>query len=177
VEALLPPGCPPRTLRRLTNCIWSVAQIRAADSAPRSRAKRIEAAAAELRRAIPERLALFETAVADMSTDDELRPARRAEAERLRRLLTAAQPCHLPPPDLPPLKAHRVDPEMLAVLFDIYREGFPVGPTGRPTGISRDGPAVRFLCDAIKLIGWRQMEPSSIERTLRKALAPATQIN
>jgi hypothetical protein len=163
------PECRPGQVGNLCGVIgyFAAARARAARSAsspkdPRPLRERIAAAVAELRRAIPEELGLLESEL--VRADKEERPMYQREVSRLRRLLDAvAEEDRFPDFDtMGEVDPLRYEPSAIELLFFLYGDIFG------QVGISRNGPAARFIEAAVKKIGWRPITRGAIERALRR---------
>jgi hypothetical protein len=173
------PECRPEQVAGLCGLIggYASARARAADlfngSHKREPYKRIAAACAELRRVIPRELEFLKSEM-DGFPDDQ-RPMYEREIFRLAVLLKeAAIPDRFPRFDDEDVDPKKYDPQAVRLIFFSYEMIYG------QSGMSRNGPAVRFIEAAIKSIGWHPVRPGAIEQLLRRSLsgrAPAATIS
>lgn len=177
VAALLPPNCPPPLVEDFTGFIRGMRYARIAnDQKQRSVPDTLEDIRQRLLRLLPPWLDYLEANRLEVWESDGLGfgPLYRdegalAEIDRLKRLLAVAREQPRAFPERSRVNPDRPNPDQLYLLFEDYRRAFPRGRNGRPTGISRDGPANRFIVGALELIGWRPMTPGAVEIMLRRA--------
>jgi hypothetical protein len=172
VAALLPPNL----LDDFVGFILGMRYGRTADAQkPRSMRETLEDIRQKLLRMLSAWLKYFEVNIAEIQV--ELSPAGLglysgqdvlAEIDRLKRLLAVLREYPKLAAGGPRINPDRPVPNWMFQLFEDYQRAFPKGRNGRPTGISRDGPANRFIVAAIELIGWRPMKPEAVENMLRR---------
>jgi len=178
------PECRPEQVEGLCGVIagYVGARVRAAregaaasskGSREREPYERIAAACAELRRVIPLELETLKYDIYRYS-DDEV-PGYEREIFRLTVLLKAStipeQICRFWDEDV---DVKKYDRQAVRIIFFSYEMIYG------QSGISRNGPAVRFIEAAIKRIGWHPVSPGAIEQLLRRSLsgrAPAATIS
>ena|SRR6266700_6952879 len=178
------PECRPEQVEGLCGVIagYVGARVRAAregaaasskGSREREPYERIAAACAELRRVIPRELETLKSDIYQYS-DDEV-PGYEREIFRLTALLKAStipeQICRFWDEDV---DVKKYDRQAVRIIFFSYEMIYG------QSGISRNGPAVRFIEAAIKRIGWHPVSPGAIEQLLRRSLSgrgPATTIS
>jgi hypothetical protein len=177
VAALLPSNCPAYLLDDFVGFILGMRDARV-DSAQMERSvpETLEDIRQKLLRLLPPWLDYLEANIPEVHELDGLGfgPLYRdeellAEIDRLKRLLALAREHPRALPEQARVDPDRPNPEQLFLLFEDYRRAFPKSRNGRQTGISRDGPANRFIVAAIKLIGWKPMTPGAVEMMLRRA--------
>ena len=176
MAALLPPNCTEYLLDDFVGFILGARYGRTADAQkPRNMGETLEDTRQKLLRMLPAWIKYLEVNIKEIKA--ELDPSGlglysgqdvSAEIDRLRRLLSVLE-------EYPKLvtgglrrNPDRPVPNWMYQLFEDYQRAFPKGRDGRPTGISRDGPANRFIVAAIELIGWRPMKPEAVEIMLRR---------
>jgi hypothetical protein len=199
------PDCVPEQLTALAGWIGYLASARddaasrAASTAKRARPipERIAAAAAELRRAIPEQLHRLEEEMAWADDDDVLQSGER-EIARLKGMYAAVS---IPEEAISDPEANQFLDHLHVAAFGKVDGKFPdnylgdgeslvvyipeIDPLryspglvvfifhlyeiifGR-SGFTRDAPAVRFLASAVKRIGWAPLTMGAIEQMLRR---------
>ncbi len=173
------PECRPEQVAGLCGFIGGYVSARARATAlskksrERERHERIAAACAELRRVVPRELELLKSEM-DRFPDDQ-RPMYEHEIFRCTVLLNAATiPDRFPRFDDEDVDPKKYDPQAVRLIFFSYEMIYG------QSGISRNGPAVRFIEAAIKRIGWHPVRPGAIEQLLRRSLsgrAPAATIS
>jgi hypothetical protein len=177
VAALLPPNCPPYLLNDFVGFIRGMRYARIASAQiERSVPETLEDIRQKLLRILPPWLDYLETNVPEVCELDGLGFGYLyrdwnilAEIDRLKRLLGLAREHPRALPERARVDPDRPNPDSMFLLFEDYRQAFPKGRHGRPTGMSRDGPANRFIVGAIKLIGYPAMTPGAVEIMLRRA--------
>ncbi len=139
---------------------------------PKSRREppeRIAAACAELRRAIPDELEWLKFEIRDLSADE--RPTHEREISRLTQLLESASIEDRFPrldDEVDPVK---YDPQAVMLIFLSYEMIFG------QSAISRSSPAVQFIGNAIRRIGWHSISSGAIEQLLRRSLSQRAPIS
>ena len=164
------PECRPKQVEGLCGVIAGYISSREAAAArPKGSRKRepyerIAAACAELRRVIPGELKYLKSVQYNYS-DDEI-PMYGREIVRLTVLLKASaipeQICYFWDEDV---DSSKYDPGAVRLIFFTYEMIYG------QSGISRNGPAVRFIEAAIKRIGWHPVSPGAIEQLLRRSVS------
>jgi hypothetical protein len=162
------PACQPEQVGNLCGVIGHYVGARAYAARHASEPKggrppfeRIAAAVGELRRAIPEELKTLEWEMG--GRPDDLLPPYKREIARLRRLLEAASEedrfLRFPDEDAHPF---RCEPGAVQLIFALYESIFG------QSGISRNGPAARFIEAAVRRIGWNPITRAAVEQILRR---------
>ena len=176
IAALLPPNCPPSLVKDFADSIRGMRYARI-DSAQMERTvpETLEDIRQKLLRILPPWLGYLEANLTEIGEFDasgfallSQDPDIIAEIYRVKRLLAVAEEHPRAFYKWFWVNPDRPKPDWMLQLFEDYRQLFPKNRNGRPTGISRDGPANRFIVGAIKLIGWEPMTPGAVEMMLRR---------
>jgi hypothetical protein len=176
VAALLPSNCPPDLVHELASLIRGARYTRAARSQMRqTMPEALEEIRQKLLRLLPAWVDYLEANFTELRARVEIPgfplsgPNLFTEIDRLKRLLAVVSERPRVLPDQISMHPYRANPDLMLGLFENYQKAFPKGRNGQPTGISRDGPANKFIVGAIKLIGWQPMTPQAVEMMLRRA--------